>query len=85
VGAAGSGGVGGLGLRKAAWHRTYHDAVAGTQAAVVAAAGGGGGVGAGGGGGIAGVAGGVGVLGCKHYKRKAALVAPCCGRVTTCR
>ncbi len=28
---------------------------------------------------------GQGVLGCKHYKRKAQLVAPCCNRVFTCR
>ncbi|KAL6750442.1 zinc-ribbon-domain-containing protein [Haematococcus lacustris] len=26
-----------------------------------------------------------GVLGCKHYKRRAQLVAPCCSRVVTCR
>jgi zinc finger-like protein len=26
-----------------------------------------------------------GVLGCKHYRRSAQLVAPCCGKVYTCR
>jgi zinc finger-like protein len=26
-----------------------------------------------------------GVLGCKHYRRSAQLVAPCCGKVFTCR
>lgn len=26
-----------------------------------------------------------GVLGCKHYRRSAQLVAPCCGKVHTCR